>query len=146
VDAFNEKMAAGRMGHVGLPESVGMVFDTLDKTLARYESTVEPVIAEQLTTTEHFEVQPGQVRGLKQVARGYTDDGEFMTLTFMAALDAGEDGDTITVTGKPNLEVKLQGTNGDLATVAIAANAVRRVKEAAPGLVTMRDLPIVTFS
>jgi len=145
VETFNEKMAAGRMGHVGLPESVGMVFDTLGKTLARYESTVEPVIAEQLTTTEHFEVQPGQVRGLKQVARGYTDDGEFMTLTFMAALDAGEDGDTIKVMGKPNLEVKLQGTNGDLATVAIAVNAVRRVKEAAPGLVTMRDLPIVTF-
>ncbi|MFN2218713.1 MAG: dihydrodipicolinate reductase, partial [Anaerolineae bacterium] len=145
VEAFNEKMAAGRMGHVGLPESVNMVFDTLGKTLARYESTVEPVIADRLTTTEHFQVQPGQVRGLKQVARAYTEEGEFMTLTFIAALDAGEDGDTIKITGRPDLEVKLQGTNGDLATVAIAVNAVRRVKEAAPGLVTMRDLPIVTF-
>jgi hypothetical protein len=28
--------------------------------------------------------------------------------------------------------------------VAIAVNAIRRVKEAAPGLVTMRDLAIVT--
>ncbi len=146
VEAFNEKMAAGRMGHVGLPESVGMVFDTLGKTLARYESTVEPVIAEELTSTEHFQVQPGQVRGLKQVARGYTEEGEFMTLTFIAALDAGQDGDTIAIAGKPDLEVKLKGTNGDLATVAIAVNAVRRVKEAAPGLVTMRDLPIVTHS
>jgi 4-hydroxy-tetrahydrodipicolinate reductase len=145
VEAFNEKMAAGRMGHVGLPESVGMVFDTLGKTLARYESTVEPVVAETLTTTEHFQVQPGDVRGLKQVARGYTDSGEFMTLTFMAALDAGDDGDTIKIAGKPELEVKLKGTNGDLATVAIAVNAVQRVREAAPGLVTMRDLPIVTF-
>jgi hypothetical protein len=145
VEAFDDKMAAGRMGHVGLPESVGMVFDTLGRTLARYESTVEPVVAERLTTTEHFQVQPGQVRGLKQVARGYTEEGEFMTLTFMAALDAGDDGDTIKITGKPELEVKLQGTNGDLATVAIAVNAVRRVREAAPGLVTMRDLPLVTF-
>ena len=145
VEAFNEKMAAGRMGHVGLPESVNMVFDTLGKTLARYESTVEPVVAEQLTTTQHFQAQPGQVRGLKQVAHGYTDEGEFMTLTFMAALDAGDDGDTIKITGKPELEIQLKGTNGDLATVAIAVNAVRRVKEAAPGLVTMRDLPIVTF-
>ncbi|MFN2227605.1 MAG: hypothetical protein ACK2UY_14880 [Anaerolineae bacterium] len=32
-----------------------------------------------------------------------------------------------------------------MATVAIAVNAVRRVHEAAPGLVTMRDLPIVTY-
>jgi hypothetical protein len=141
---FEAKMAQGRMGHVGLPESVGMVFDTLGRKLAHYESDVEPVVAERLVKTDYFEVQPGQVMGLKQVARGYTDEGEFMTLTFIAALEAGEDGDTITITGKPDLEVKLKGTNGDLATVAIAVNAVRRVKEAAPGLVTMRDLPIVT--
>ena len=144
VDAFQARMAARRMGHVGLPESVGMVFHTLGKKLARYESSVEPVVAERVVQTEHFAVQPGQVMGLKQVARGYTDEGEFMTLTFLAALEAGEDGDTVKITGKPSLEVKLKGTNGDLATAAIAVNAVRRVKEAAPGLVTMRDLPIVT--
>ena len=144
VDDFMSKMAEGRMGHVGLPESVSMVFDTLGKKLARYESSVEPVVAEGLVTTDFFEVPPGQVIGLKQVARGYAPEGEFMTLTFIAALDAGKDGDTIRITGRPNLEVKLQGTNGDIATVAIAVNAVRRVVEAAPGLVTMRDLPIVT--
>jgi hypothetical protein len=143
VEEFNAKMAAGRMGHVGLPESVGMVFDTLGKKLARYESAVEPVVADRLVQTAYFEVRPGQVMGLRQVARGYTEEGEFMTLTFIAALEAGEDGDTVQITGKPNLEVKLKGTNGDLATVAIAVNAVRRVREAAPGLVTMRDLPIV---
>jgi hypothetical protein len=141
---FEAKMAQGRMGHVGLPESVGMVFDTLGRKLTRYESDVEPVVADRLVKTDYFEVQPGRVMGLKQVARGYTDEGEFMTLTFVAALEAGEDGDTITIRGKPDLEVKLKGTNGDIATVAIAVNAVRRVKEAAPGLVTMRGLPIVT--
>ena len=145
VDAFQAKMAAGRMGHVGLPESVDMVFHTLGKKLVRYETGVEPVVADQLVKTDFFEVQPGQVRGLKQVARGFTDEGEFMTLTFIAALEAGDDGDTIKITGKPDLEVKLTGTNGDIATVAIAVNAVRRVKEAGPGLVTMRDLPIVTI-
>jgi hypothetical protein len=29
--------------------------------------------------------------------------------------------------------------------VAMAVNAIRRVREAEPGLLTMRDLPIVTF-
>ena len=145
VEDFEAKMAAGRMGHVGLPQSVGMLFDTLGKKLARYESDVEPVLADRLVKTDYFEVQSGQVRGLKQVARAYTDEGEFMSLTFIAALEAGDEADTITITGSPNLKVKLQGTNGDIATVAIAVNAVRRVKEAAPGLVTMRDLPIVTI-
>jgi len=145
VEAFNARMAEGRMGHVGLPESVAMVFDTLGKKLVKYESGVEPLVAEKRVTTDHFDVQPGQVRGLKQVARGYAEDGEFMTLTFIAALEAGDDGDTIKISGKPDLEVKLKGTNGDIATVAIAVNAIKRVVQAAPGLVTMRDLPIVTI-
>ena len=151
VEDFNARMAAGRMGHVGLPESVGMVLHTLGKKLTSYESGVEPVVAERLVKTDHFEVQPGRVTGLKQAARAYADGDElgsgngFMTLTFIAALDAENEGDAIKITGKPDLEVKLQGTNGDIATVAIAVNAIRRVKQAAPGLVTMRDLPIVTI-
>ena len=144
VEAFNAKMAEGRMGHVGLPQSIGMVFDTLGKKLERYESSVEPVVADVPVKTDFFSVEPGQVRGLKQVARGYTKEGEFMSLTFIAALDEPDDKDTIVIKGVPDLDVTLHGTNGDIATVAIAGNAVRRVKDAAPGLVTMRDLPIVT--
>ena len=144
VDEFNARMAAGRMGHVGLPESIDMVFHTLGRKLARYESGVEPMVADQPIKTDFFSVAPGKVRGLKQVARGYTEEGEFMTLTFIAALEEKDDGDTIKIQGKPDLEVQLKGTNGDIATVAIAVNAIRRVKEAAPGLVTMRDLPIIS--
>lgn len=144
VDDFQARMAAGRMGHVGLPESVGMVCHTLGKKLARYESSVEPIVAEEPVKTEHITVQPGQVKGLRQVARAFTEEGEFMTLTFLAALDAGEDGDTVKISGRPDLEVKLRGTNGDIATVAIAVNAIRRVHAAAPGLFTMPDLPIIT--
>jgi len=144
VDDFNKKMAEGHMGHVGLPQSMGMVFDTLGRKLARYESSVEPVVADVPVKTDFFDVKPGQVRGLKQVARGYAEDGEFMALTFIAALGEPNDRDTIVIKGVPDLEVTLHGTNGDIATVAIAGNAVRRVKEAPPGLITMRDLPIVT--
>lgn len=88
--------------------------------------------------TEFFDFRPGQARGLHQTGRACSEDGEFVSLTFWAALDEEPDGDTITITGRPDLTVTLHGTNGDLATVA-------RVKEAAPGLVTIRDLPIVTI-
>ncbi len=144
VKEFQAKMDAGRMGHVGLRESVSMVFHTLGKKLTRYESAVEPVVADKRVKTDFFDVEPGRVKGLKQVARGYTDAGEFMTLTFIAVLDMQNEADTIKITGRPNLEVTLKGTNGDIGTVAIAVNAIRRVKEAPPGLVTMRDLPLVT--
>jgi len=144
VEAFMAKMAEGRMGHVGLPQSIGMIFDTLGKELVKYEDHVEPVVAEVQTDTDHFSVAPGLVKGLKQVAHGYVPEGEFVTLTFLAALDTEDACDTVQISGKPDLNVRLVGTNGDLATVAMAVNAVRRVHAAAPGLVTMRDLPIVT--
>jgi len=66
-----------------------------------------------------------------------------MSMTFIATLGEPNDKDTIEVKGVPDLDVTLHGTNGDIATVAIAGNAVRRVKEAAPGFITTRDLPIV---
>ena len=146
VDEFRTKMAEGRMGHVGLPQSTTMLFDTLGKKLVRFENSIEPVVADRPVKTAFFEVPPGKVRGLHQTGHAYSDDGEFVSLTFRAALDEEPDGDTITITGCPDLTVKLQGTNGDLATVAMAVNAIRRTREAAPGLVTMRDLPIVTAS
>ena len=144
IESFMEKMESGRMGHVGLPESMGMLFDTLGQRMESYDDSVEPVIAQKLTKTDAFTVQPGEVKGLKQVARGFGANGEFATLTFIAALDMEDDGDTIQIQGRPNLEVKLKGTNGDISTVAMVVNAVRRVHEAPAGLVTMRDIPPVT--
>lgn len=145
VDAFNAKMAEGRMGHVGLPESTAMIFDTLGKKLVKFENNVKPVVAETPVKTPFFDVQVGQARGLHQTGSAHTEDGEFLSLTFRAALDEEPDGDTITIKGSPELTVKLKGTNGDLATVAMAVNAIKNTKNAAPGLVTMRDLPIVTI-
>jgi 4-hydroxy-tetrahydrodipicolinate reductase len=144
VEGFAAEMAKGRMGHVGLPESAAMIIDTLGKNLVDFTNEVVPVVAEEAARTPFFEVEPGGVRGLHQTGRGFTEDGEFLTLTFRAALDEEPDGDTITIKGQPDLKVELKGTNGDLATAAMAVNAVRTVSRAAPGLATMRDLPIVT--
>ncbi len=146
VEEFRSRVQAGRLGHVGLRESAGMVIHTLGKTLQRYEEKVEPLLAAHPIRTAHVEVRPGQVRGLRQEARAYTEEGEFMVLTFMALLEAEEEGDTIRIFGRPNLEVRLQGTNGDIATAAILVNAIRRVREAPPGLWTMADLPVATWS
>jgi 4-hydroxy-tetrahydrodipicolinate reductase len=144
-EEFKAAMAQGRMAHVGLVQSVGMIFDTLGKKLVKYEETIDPVLAQKAIKTDFFEVEPGQPCGLKQVARAYDEKGEFLTLTFIAALDSDVDEDRIKISGQPNLNVVLKGTHGDVATRSIAVNAIRRVKEAAPGLVTMRDLPIVTI-
>jgi 4-hydroxy-tetrahydrodipicolinate reductase len=141
---FEKKMAEGQMGHIGLPESMGMIFDTLGKELLRYEDSVEPIVAEGKIKTDYYSVQEGEVIGLKQIARGFSKDGEFLTLTFIAALDEENDGDKINIYGLPDLEIQLRGTNGDIATAAITVNAIPRVVSASPGLITMRDVPMIT--
>lgn len=146
VENFKTKMAEGLMGHIGLPESTGMIFDTLGKELLRYEDNVEPIVAERSIKTDHFSVREGEVRGLKQIARGYSKEGEFLRLTFIAALGEENDGDRINIFGVPDLEVHLRGTNGDIATAAITVNAIPRVISASPGLITMRDVPMITCS
>ena len=144
-EQFDARMADGRMGHVGIPESVAMTFDTLGKRLIKFENDVVPVIADSPIKTDHFDVDAGQVRGLHQHCTAHSEDREFLSLTFRAALNEEPAGDTITIKGRPDLVVTLQGTNGDIATVAMAVNAIKNTHNAAPGLVTMRDLPIVTI-
>lgn len=145
-EACLEKLDARQMGHVGLRESMDAIADALGRSLVQYKGHVEPVLAERTIETDHFTVQPGQVRGLKQILRGYTEEGMFIVLKFHAALEASEDQDTIAITGKPTLNVTLQGTNGDLATVAMAVNATSQIVSAPAGLLTAKDLPLLHLS
>src|SRR5205823_800137 len=50
------------------------------------------------------------------------------------------------VEGTPNVDLVLRGgTHGDRATTALVVNAARRVVEAPPGIITMKDLPPATW-
>ena len=138
---FKIAMASGRMGHVGLPESMAMLFATFNKKLVTYKEKIMPVIAKKQTTTSFFDVAAGNVIGLRQTARGFSESGEFCKMTFVAYLDNREDRDTIKLSGSPDLRITLEGTNGDIGTAAITINAIKRVVQASAGLVTMKDLP-----
>jgi len=59
-------METGRLGHIGLPESMGMIFHTLGRNLVKYESDVEPIIADFPVNIDYFEIQPGLVRVLSR--------------------------------------------------------------------------------
>jgi len=59
-EQFKAAMAQGRMAHVGLVQSVGMIFNTLGKKLVKYEEKIDPVLAQKRIKTDFFEVKPGQ--------------------------------------------------------------------------------------
>ncbi len=142
-EQFEAAVQAGRVRHVGLRESAYLVAAGLGWRLTDYQERVEPVIAAEPVATEYVTVRPGEVAGVRQVGQGFRDGEPVVELRLEMYVGAKNPRDTITIDGVPPLEVEVVGTHGDRATAAIVVNAIPRVVEAPPGLLTMKDLPLV---
>ncbi len=131
-------------GHVGLEQSISMVAAAVGWKLDTIVvEEVEPVVAEEAVQSQDIKVAAGAVAGLRQKAKGIVGDREVLVLNFAAYLGAAEDYDSIVITGVPNVNQKIQPcVHGDIGTVAMIVNAVPRVINAQPGLMTMKDLPV----
>jgi 2,4-diaminopentanoate dehydrogenase len=141
-DEFARRAAGGRMGHVGLAESLSMVAAGLGWDLEECENTLEPVLASVAVETPHTRVVPGQVAGIHQIARGRTAQGQSIELELAMYVGAPDPRDEVLIEGDPGARLLIPGgIFGDAATAAIVANAIPVVRSAAPGLRTMRDLP-----
>ena len=145
LEEFNELVAAGTLKHIGLPESIAMIASGLGWELDEITESIEPVVARSRVETDFVMVEPGQAAGVRQVGRGIRARDELITLEFEAYVGAPESYDAVYITGTPNLETVIKGgTPGDIATAAITVNCVHRVMDAPAGLLTMKDLPIVS--
>jgi 4-hydroxy-tetrahydrodipicolinate reductase len=143
VEEFRAKAAAKEIRHVGLAESVELIARALRWKLDRIEETIEPVIAQTLVRTEFTKVQPGRVTGVHQTGYGLKDGQRVIELDLQMSVDAGESIDEVWLDGTPEIHSVVRGVHGDTCTAAVAANAIRRVIAAPPGLLTMADLPII---
>ncbi len=144
VEEFKMQAAKKEIRHVGLTQSVSLIARALGWKLSRIEETIEPVIAQQLVRTEYFKVPPGRVTGVRQLGYGIKSGQRVIELDLQISVDAGENLDEMWIDGTPEIHSVVHGVHGDLSTAAIAANAIRRVVDAEPGLVTMADLPIIS--
>ena len=145
LEEFNKLVASGTLKHVGLPESIAMIASGLGWELDEITESIEPVVAISRVKTNFVTVEPEQAAGVRQVGRGIRARDELITLEFEAYVGAPESYDAVYITGTPNLEVVIKGgTHGDVATAAITVNCVHRVMDAPAGLLTMKDLPIVS--
>lgn len=143
VEEFHQEVAAGRIKHHGLPESAGMIGQGLNMALDEITETIEPVIAQRDVSTQYLHVGVGQVAGVKQVCRAMQGGEEKLYLELRMYVGADDSADTIWIKGIPDVHLTIPGgTHGDLATVAMAVNAIPLVYRAAPGLLTMIDIPI----
>lgn len=143
IEEFHKKAATKEIRHVGLAESVSQIAATLGWHLDKVEETIEPVIAHDMVRTEYLKVQPGFVTGVHQIGVGFKRGECVIELDLQMSVDAGESLDECWIDGTPEIHSVVHGVHGDLSTAAIAANAIKRIAKAEPGLKTMADLPLV---
>lgn len=139
---FRRRADGGEIRHVGLTESARMIAAGMGWALDDFTETIEPIMAPRALQTEHVTVAAGQVAGVRQEGVGLAGGRRVVTLEFRAAVGLGESYDAVSIDGVPPVEARIAGgVHGDLGTAAVVVNAIPRVAAAAPGLVTMKDLP-----
>lgn len=138
---FHEKVASGALRHVGLTESVQMIARHLGWELEKVTEVLGPIIAENDIEGGYIPITRGLASGVAQVARGFMDKREVITLQFRAAVGEPESFDRIEIKGLPDIVSTIAGgVNGDIATCAITVNAIRSIINSKPGLRTMVDM------
>lgn len=145
VEEFRRRVAEGRLGHVGLVESVALLADCLGWELDNLLERIDPVISDGNVMTDYLEVREGQVAGIKHTAKGFRKGERAISLELQMFVGAPEPHDYILVDAVPPLEVRIEGgTHGDAATAAILINAIPKVVSAPAGYLTMKDIGLIS--
>jgi 4-hydroxy-tetrahydrodipicolinate reductase len=132
LDEFAAKVQAGRFGHVGLKESCWLLAEGLGWRLDLLDETIEPARGPD-----------GRAAGMRQTATGAVNGRTVIEALVEMSTQAERPRDEIEIDGVPPVRMLIEGgVMGDLATAAIVVNAIPRVVEHSPGLITMLDLPV----
>ena len=146
VEEFEENVRTGKFGHIGLPESIAMVCDSLGRPVDKIEQDITAKIAESTVNTEHFgPVAKGKVIGLVQNGSGFSKGRATARYHIEMFAGAQDPRDEIELVGNPTIKLQIPGgTPGDIATAAVSVNSIPRVVDSRPGLVTVKDLKPAT--
>jgi len=145
-EQFQKKVDDGSVRHVGLAESISMIAEALGWKLDRITDEIQPKMATETVSSEFLAVDPGYVCGIVQDGLGFRNGTPVITLHMEAYLGAPESFDAVDIVGSPRLKMKLAGgVHGDIATASIVVNSLPKILEVAPGLHTMRDMPLPAF-
>lgn len=141
VAEFEQQMATGRFGHIGMRESVALVAKALGFDVDAIEQTVEPVIATEKRVTKFLTVEKGQVAGIRNHGYGKKGGNTIVHLDLSMYVGAPDPRDEVVLQSTPPVHLKFHGgIAGDQATAAILVNNLHGVAAASPGLKTVLDV------
>ena len=145
-EQFQKKVDDGSVRHVGLAESISMIAEAMGWKLDRITDDIQPRIATETVSSEFLAVDPGYVCGIIQDGVGYRGGEPIITLHMEAYLGAPASYDAVRIQGSPSIHSRIEGgVHGDVATASITVNSIPKILEVAPGLHTMRDMPLPSY-
>jgi len=136
VSEFEQKVAEGAFGHVGLWESLALVAAGLGWELDSMEETIKPIVAQKDMAV--LDIKKGFVTGIGQVGVASKDGKELIRLYLQISAGAENPHDSVNIYGVPDLKVNISnGTAGGIATASALVNYIPQVVNAKPGLAMM---------
>lgn len=140
---FNDLKGQGKIGHMGIGESVAMIAAGLGREAKPKDVKIglEPVIAKKKMASLLGDIEPGKVCGMRNTA-SWSGKGLSVELDLTMAVGTEDEKDQIELSGPIPLTLTIPGsTPGDTATVAAMVNCARLLPRVMPGLKTMLDVP-----
>lgn len=124
VSEYEAGILEGRLGHVGLPQSLAFIAASLGMEISSITESIEPVVG-----------CDGKVIGTEQVASGWEGEYERVRLELRMAMGEPNPRDEIEVDADPPLQLVVPGgVAGDDATAAILVNTASWVQLLPPGV------------
>lgn len=143
-DEFRTLVKQGKLGHIGLLESMLLIAYGLKWEIEKIDENIDPMIADADYQTEYLQVKKGQVAGIKHTVGGYVKGEKGLDLDLRMYIGAKEPHDSVYIEGEPNIDMIVKnGVAGDIATASILVNSIPKVLRAEPGLKTMIDIPAI---
>jgi hypothetical protein len=147
---FADRVREGEiLGHAGFPQSIAVVGRALGRPVTRIEPEMLPVFAEQpIALADGSIVSPDLSSGVDQTYRAFDDGVCWYTARFLGHIALDQVGqfprDTITLLrrGEPYQVIDVTPAfQPQIGSRHMLANSIDRVFSAAPGWLTVADLP-----
>lgn len=151
VEQFKAGVADGSIvGHIGFHESIGLIGYALGWEIDSIVETREPIVTTVERSTPHVRVAPGDVCGCRHIAKAYSKGELKIELVhpqqIHPELEGQDTGDYIRIVGDPTVNMantpEIPGGKGTYASIG---NYLPLIGGAAPGIVTVVDMPLPRF-
>ena len=106
---FHSLAEQGKLGHIGLKESIAILGVALGFKLDKFEESLAPVLAETAYENEQFSIAKGQVLGIRNQGRGIRCGELKIEMDLEMYVGAADPRDEIRIEGTPPVKLQIPG-------------------------------------